>query len=90
MGKGMKTLLGIDIYRAHILVWIFFAATYALLGMKEHFGAPSHTMNDISFYTTMVHSTIGFGDLQPKTAIAKVLTTAHVAIVIVLTLHFLS
>jgi hypothetical protein len=79
----MKTVWGFNFYQLHLLIWLTFLCAYSFIGLKEHFDTEPSVTN-ATFFTTMVHTTIGFGDVQPKTPLARWLVTVHAAIVLVL------
>lgn len=63
----------------HIMIALLFLAVYSMIDMQEHFGVPN-TFSNACYYTVTTHTTTGFGDITPKTNIAKWIVTLHMVI----------
>jgi len=61
---------------ANLLIYTLFTGLYLYIGMKEHFDTPN-TLTNAMYYAATTHSTTGYGDIIPKTSLAKMLATAH-------------
>ena len=64
----------------NVVVFFVFLITYRFMGMKKHFDVDP-TFNNAVYFTTISHATVGYGDISPKTTLAKALVTTHIAIV---------
>jgi hypothetical protein len=83
------TLLGTII--SNLLVVIVFAELYWALDQDEtekHFGFGDPL--DAYYYSTVTSSSVGYGDLLPKTRKAKVLTMVHILTMFFLVLPVIS
>ncbi|MEU7702135.1 ion channel [Streptomyces sp. NPDC039028] len=57
---------------------LLFAATYYLLGRSEPASfTETLTRTDALYFTMTVFSTVGFGDISPRTEVARLLTTGQ-------------
>lgn len=70
----------------HALVYGAFFGLYMVMpgGFDKHFNVPtkkSMTIADVLYYTMVVHSTAGFGDIYPLTFYSRVVVTAHLGLV---------
>lgn len=63
----------------HLMVFLSFLMLYLAIDMKEHFGVPN-TWSNACYFTVTTHSTTGFGDITPKTSLAKWMVTLHMLI----------
>ena len=65
---------------SNILVVIVFAELYYILDQdnteEEHFGFENLT--DAYYFSTVTSSSVGYGDILPKTKKAKILNMAHI------------
>lgn len=61
----------------HIVVLVVFASIYAMIGMKQHFGVADATPVMPVYFAMVTHSTTGFGDLAPKTDLARMVVVLH-------------
>ena len=73
---GLRALEGL--FLAVPLFLLLFAATYYLLGEgnPSSFTAPI-TRTDALYFTVTIFSTVGFGDISPKTETARLITTGQ-------------
>lgn len=69
----------------HVLILLAFLAANMSLDFKTHYGTSNTPTNKV-YYTVMTHSTTGFGDITPKSRLAKWLTTVHIILVWIFTL----
>ncbi len=71
----------------HAVVFGFFFMIYRLIpgGFRSHFNVPDAKKKFQSsatlYYTAVVHSTTGFGDIYPTTWIGDMIVTIHIALV---------
>lgn len=70
----------------HALVYGFFFGIYMVMpgGFAKNFNVPEpKRMNvaDVLYYTIVVHSTAGFGDIYPTTAYARLMVSLHLGLV---------
>ena len=63
---------------SNLLLLIVFAEVYWYVDQEDeaHFGFESAV--DAYYYSTVTSSSVGFGDILPRTTKAKVLTMAHI------------
>lgn len=74
---------------ASVLVYnvaIFFtmALVYFLIGMTKHFNLPDGTGGHVGtalYFAMVTHTTTGYGDISPKTGLARSLVTLHMSLV---------
>ncbi len=71
---------------ANAALLVLFAGIYWLLGMEDHFGVSGGNMGDALYFATIAHTSVGFGDIVPKTRVAKTLVALHVLAVWAVTL----
>ena len=68
-------------YKLYILVLIFFALIYWLLGTSENFNfdkasnnnSDSLTFIDALYFSFITQSTTGYGDISPKTKLMRII-----------------
>ena len=77
----------------HVIIFGFFWAMYQVLpgGFKKNFNTPTLSSadnkwkgdgpSDVAYYTMVMHTSTGFGDVFPITWIARVLVMTHLALV---------
>ena len=74
----------------HVLIYGAFFGVYMVMpgGFDKHFNVPEKKkMNvaDVAYYTIVVHSTAGFGDIYPLTFWGRAVVTAHLGLVFLAT-----
>jgi hypothetical protein len=76
----------------HVIIFAFFWGIYQALpgGFKKNFNTPTIVSDkswkgdgpsDVAYYTMVMHTSTGFGDVFPITWIARVLVMIHLALV---------
>jgi len=75
-----------SLIKLHAVIFSIFTLIYSLVDFRKHFGADP---KDVLYFSTTVHSTVGFGDITPKTPTAKTLVTMHMVLSFVATLLIL-
>jgi hypothetical protein len=60
----------------NLVIFLGFAITYMTIDMKKHFDTENTLVNGL-YFTTTVHTTVGYGDITAKTPLAKMIVTAH-------------
>lgn len=77
----------------HVIIFGFFWGMYQVLpgGFKKNFNTPTINSDDktwkgdgpsdVAYYTMVMHTSTGFGDVFPITWIARVLVLTHLALV---------
>jgi hypothetical protein len=73
-------MVGSDFILFNCLVFILFMIIYLFMGMKKHFEVEP-SLTNAAYFTTMSHATVGYGDISPKTDLAKAVVTVHIGIV---------
>lgn len=75
----------------HVILFICMLIVYKFFpgGFENHFtrsdGIKSPpTLIDVIYFTTTTHSTTGFGDIVPKTQVAKITTSVHMMLVFII------
>lgn len=71
---------------ANAAILLLFAGIYWMLGMDQHFGTSGAGASDALYFATVAHTSVGFGDIVPKTRTAKTLVSLHVLAVWAVTL----
>jgi len=64
----------VSLLKLHALIFGVFTMPYAFMDFEKHFGTSS---SNVLYFSTVVHTSVGFGDITPKTAEAKGLVTMH-------------
>ena len=79
----------------HLFVLLFFFILYKTTLKESDFNTVTDIDNgiittdvEIFYFTVVTHSTLGFGDITPKSKKCKELVTAHMFIVILLIAFF--
>ena len=64
----------------HVGILVFFTTVYKMLpgGM---FSNTDPSWVDCLYFSASTHTTVGYGDLTPKSPVAKLVATAHMMIV---------
>lgn len=87
----MGLVLNLLIFHVVVMV-VFFATNFALMRTttQNHFSqnAPNDTVSQVInafYYTVTTHTTVGFGDMTPRSTIAKFATGLHQLMVFIVT-----
>jgi uncharacterized membrane protein len=83
--KGMDKPM---LFMSNAIIFVVFTTLYWLMDSKEpgkHFGSNF----DPVYFSIITHTTIGFGDISPKTTAARRVTSAHAVLTLVFTLYYL-
>lgn len=65
-----------------LCVLVMFTMVYYSMGLTKNFNMPTHSNDDpgTAFYFAIVtQTTVGYGDIHPKTAMARSIVTLHLA-----------
>lgn len=74
MASGLHTIL----IPYHVLIFAVFAWLYGAIGFRQNFDVPSDSSTATQLYFAVVaHTNTGFGDITPKTDVARMLVVAH-------------
>jgi hypothetical protein len=86
-GSVKRTILLISI--THICILLVYALIYVIIDFKypNSFGDDNvMTIANAMFVSANTHTTVGYGDVSPKTDIAKMACTSHTLLVFFLTI----
>jgi uncharacterized membrane protein len=83
MANAIDTSQTWSLIKLHAVIFTIFTALYWLMDFKKHFGTDP---KDILYFSATVHSTVGFGDITPKTQAAKTVVTLHMVLSFIATL----
>ena len=85
VAKVGKYTPGVGVYHAFIFGAFFAMYMFIPGGFEEHFATPTGAVSasDVAYYTAVTHATIGYGDMYPKTQVARRLVMAHVFLVFI-------
>ena len=73
----------------HMFVLVLFFILYKHSLEKEDFNSQNKNNNiEVFYFTVVTHSTLGFGDITPRSKECKQLVTAHAFLIIVLVAFF--
>lgn len=75
-----------SIVAANAGLLVFFALLYWVIGMDKHFGTTGAGLEDATYFAVVAHTSVGFGDIAPKTRLARLLVSLHVLAVWAVTL----
>ena len=70
------------------LVFAVFTVIYWIMNKLQpgvHFGDAF----DPLYFSVITHTTIGFGDISPKTRVARYVTSLHAVLTLVVTLYYI-
>lgn len=83
----------------HALVFAAFWGLYMAIGFSKNFNLPSNMQKegaykgdgplDVAYYTLVLHTTTGFGDVYPITWYSRVLVIIHLLLVFIATANLL-
>lgn len=79
----------------HGIVFGTFFGLYMVMpgGFEKHFNMPAAkkmTVADVMYYTSVVHSTAGFGDIYPTSFWARAVVATHLGLVFLATASMIS
>ena len=63
----------------NIVIYIVFTIIY--MRNKHFFNKKNITTSDIAYFSSITHSTVGYGDIMPITKMGKLLTSIHIMLV---------
>lgn len=70
----INTSQTLSLIKLHAMVFAAFAAVYVFMDFEKHF----HTSADnVLYFAATVHTSVGFGDIVPRTREAKMIVTLH-------------
>ena len=73
----------------HAVIYAVFFTLYTMIpgGFAANFQTPGKSVSsgDVAFFTAVTHTTIGYGDMYPKTSTARRLVLLHMVLVFVAT-----
>lgn len=64
----------------HCLLLMFFSMVYASIGLKQHFGVENPTPFMPYYFSVVSHTSTGYGDIAPRTDLARKIVTAHLCL----------
>jgi uncharacterized membrane protein len=80
----------------NVLVMLLFAAVYYAVGLKKNFNLPAFQDKDTPdyffalYFSTITHSTAGFGDCYPTSGKARMLVMTHLLLAMVMNVYLLT
>ena len=77
------------VYNNIILIIIFFIIYSFLFTINKNNFVGANNYIDILYFTTATQSSIGYGDITPKTSICKLTASFHHLLVIFITANFI-
>lgn len=81
---------------ANVAAMLLFAAVYYVIGLKKNFNLPSFQDKETPdyffalYFSTITHSTAGFGDCYPTSGKARMLVMVHLLTVMVMNVYLLT
>jgi hypothetical protein len=78
---------------AHLIIVLFFAVFYYIIYITQtsafEYKNAQHNYKQLSFFdfiyfSLITHATVGYGDIVPSNVLSKIITMAHIIIVIIL------
>ena len=82
----VNTSQTLSLLKLHSLIFIVFTTLYAVMDFQKHFGSSS---TNALYFSASVHTSVGFGDIVPKTNEAKLIVTVHMLVSFAATLLIL-
>jgi len=82
----VNTSQTLSLLKLHSLIFIVFTTLYAVMDFQTHFGSSS---TNALYFSASVHTSVGFGDIVPKTNEAKLIVTVHMLVSFAATLLIL-
>lgn len=69
----------VHLIKIHFAVFVVFTFLYYAVGFSEHFECDRDTKAPFTpvYFSAVVHTSLGFGDCGPKTAVGRRLVTVH-------------
>jgi hypothetical protein len=83
MENAVNTSQTLSLIKLHAVIFLVFTLIYAVIDFQKHF----HTSPaNIVYFSTTVHTSVGFGDITPKTHLGKAIVSLHMLLSFVATL----
>lgn len=76
------------LFITNAIVFVMFTVIYWIMDTMRpgiHFGDSF----DPVYFSVITHTTIGFGDISPKTTVARYITSLHAVLTLVVTLYYI-
>jgi hypothetical protein len=61
----------------HIILYIVFSIIYMQLNSTHFRGIKEHSYHDRLYYSAITHTTVGYGDISPKSVLCKNISMLH-------------
>ena len=82
----VNTSQTLSLIKLHAAIFLAFTLIYSLLDFQRHFRTDP---KDVLYFSATVHTSVGFGDIVPKTPLAKAIVTMHMLLSFAATLLIL-
>lgn len=82
----------VALVKVHFVIFILFTSLYYYVDFPTNFECDRDTSSSFSpiYFSAVVHTSLGFGDCGPKTALGRRIVTAHTLISFMSTLLVLA
>jgi len=89
LAKLMKNKQLIRLLFVNLLLMIFFAIIYKLIDKEQEQSFSQDkkmSMLDSIYYSVVTHTTVGYGDISPKSNKARIATILHILFVLIISM----
>lgn len=83
MENAVDTSQTLSLIKLHAMIFLVFTMVYMVIDFEKHFGT---NPANVVYFSTTVHTTVGFGDITPQTALGKTVVSLHMILSFVATL----
>lgn len=72
---------GSNFVPVNIVIFVAIFLVYKAIDFTKHFNAPNGDAKTIVYFCMQTHTSMGFGDITPKTQLGRTLAMLHLAAV---------